>query len=91
MDLRYIGAGGGLTNLGVGLDVGDERKHNVKTPWFLLVLFTGMELGAGGGGFAFRGQKFHFGYVKFETSEPSREDVKERMVLKPRVERKVLS
>lgn len=48
MDLRYIGAGGGLTNLGVRLDVGDERKHDVKTPWFLLVLFTGMELEGGG-------------------------------------------
>lgn len=47
MDLRYIGAGWGLTNLGVGLDVGDERKHDVKTPWFLLVLFTGMELEGG--------------------------------------------
>ena len=33
MDLRYTGAGVGvkLTNLGVGLDVADERKCDVKT------------------------------------------------------------
>ena len=36
-----------LTNLAVGLDVGDERKRDVKTPLFLLVLFTGMERGGG--------------------------------------------
>lgn len=47
MDLRYTGAGVGvkLTNLGVGLDVADERKCDVKTLVFgqMLVLFTGME------------------------------------------------